>query len=132
MIMLHTTEDGRVPAFLRLPAAAITPKSGLLLKQEDGLLDVAAGDDEPEYICITEAEEAVAAGDEITVAKIYEEYTFETETPEEFDVDLGAKVQIAEDGLGITATEGGACEIVKYDDERVIFRIAAVDAVEEG
>ena len=132
MITIHTIDDGRTPGFVRLPAGAITPKSGMLLKQEEGLLTTATCTDEPGYICVTERETACEEGDEITVTRISPDMTLVTETPEEFTCVSGDKVSIADDGLGISGTLGGACEIVTTDEERTTFRIVPVKAEVSG
>lgn len=128
MITIHTTDDGRTPAFLRLPCGEITPKSGMLLKVVEGKLAVATADDEPTYISVTERETACADGEEITVTRVGYDMTLITETPENFLAVTGDKVQIGDDGVTITDQAGGPCEIVTTDDERTTFRIVPVEA----
>ena len=41
--MLHTTDDGHIPAWEYLPCSAITPKVGMALTQSSGKLAVATG-----------------------------------------------------------------------------------------
>ena len=128
MITIHTIDDGRTPGFVRLACGAITPKSGMLLKVTDGKLAVATGADEPAYISVTDRETACADGEEITVTRIGPDMTLVAETPEEFTGKTGDKVQIGDDGMTITGTAGGACEIVTTDEERTTFRLVPVKA----
>lgn len=114
--MIHSTDDGRTPATEYLPAGAITPRVGMALKQTGGLLVSAVGTDAPSYICLTERAAACAAGEEIPVARVSGDIIFETAFTADADaVQLGDKVTVSADGLGVTATTGGPAEVVYMD-----------------
>ena len=114
--MIHSTDDGRVPATEYLPAGAITPKAGMALNQADGLL-AAAGAGAPSYICMADRADACGAGEYIPVVRVSGDIIFETAfTADAGTVKLGDKVAISADGLGVTGvTEGGAAEVVYMD-----------------
>ena len=79
MFVIHTIDDDRIPGLEYLPAAAITPKIGVALKQSSGQLAVCSGTTKPDYICMTERAAAVAAGTLIPVIRVNEDTVFETE-----------------------------------------------------
>lgn len=114
--MIHSTDDGRVPAAEYLPAGAITPRAGMALKQTGGLLVSAVGADAPSYICLCERETACTAGEDIPVARVSGDIVFETAfSADASGVALGDKVTISADGLSVTATAGGPAEVVYID-----------------
>lgn len=115
--MIHSSDDGRVPATEYLPAGAITPKAGMALKQTGGLLVSAVGTDVPTYISMCERDEACAAGELIPVIRAGGDLIFETAFSAAADaVKLGDKVTISADGLDATATTtGGVAEVVYMD-----------------
>ena len=111
---IHTTDDGRVPGIEYLPCGAITPKIGMALKQTAGNLAIATAATAPTYISLCERETAVTAGDLIPVMRVQPDMIFETEwSADAAAVKLGDKVKLnASDGMGVTATTGGAAEVV--------------------
>lgn len=115
--MIHSTDDGRVPATEYLPAGAITPKAGLALTQTNGQLALAAGAVCPAYVSMCEREEACTAGEHIPVVRAGGDIIFETTfSAAASSVKLGDKVTISADGLGVTATTtGGVAEVVYMD-----------------
>ena len=60
--LIHSVDDGHVPAWEYLPCAAITPKVGMALALSAGLLTTASGTTAPRYICMAERDAACAAG----------------------------------------------------------------------
>lgn len=128
MFVLHTCGAGGTPALEYLPVSAIAPRIGLAMTMEEGLLAPASGANAPTYICMTERETACQAGELIPVVRVQHGIVFETT----FSVDaaavkLGDKLTIADDGMQVTATAGGAAEVVgvvgtaKGDAVRVRF-----------
>lgn len=115
--MIHSTDDGRVPAMEYLPAGAITPKAGMALKQTGGLLVSAVGTDAPGYISMCEREMPCTAGENIPVVRVSGDIIFETAfSADAGAVKLGDKVTVSADGLGVTATTaGGVAEVVYMD-----------------
>ena len=114
--MIHNYADGRVPANEYIAAGAFTPKVGMALVVENDVCTIATGADKPTHICMTERDEAVEAGTIIPAFRCVTEMVLETAAAAVFDgVNVGDKVQISADGLNVTATEGGAAEVVYID-----------------
>ena len=116
--LIHTTDDGRIPPFEYLPAAAITPKIGMALTQSDGNLAIATGTTKPSYICMTQRDAALTAGDIIPVIRVEPDIVFETEfSAAASSIKIGNKVTLhASDGMSVTATTtNGVAEIVYMD-----------------
>lgn len=122
-IMIFKTDDGRVPGTEYLPCGELVPKAGMAMKLSGGKLAVASGDDLPVYLCVTERETACEDGEVIGAVRIGEDIVFEAATPEGMSAKIGESVQLAADGLGLSATGGGAAEVVYTDDEVTRFRI---------
>ena len=113
MFALHTFGAVGTPALEYLPVSAIAPRIGLAMTMEDGLLTPVSGASAPTYICMTERETACDAGEKIPVVRVQHEIVFETTFSEDAEaVKLGDKLTIAEDGMQVTATTGGAAEVV--------------------
>ena len=115
MFLIHTTDDGRIPGFEYLPAAAITPKVGMALVANSGNLAVATGTTKPTYISMAERDGAVTAGDLIPVVRVQPDMIFEVPlSAAGTSLKSGQKVTIATDGLQVTATPtDGVAEIVE-------------------
>ena len=115
MYLIHTTDDGRIPGFEYLPAAAITPKVGMALVANSGNLAVATGTTKPTYISMAERDGAVTAGDLIPVVRVQPDMIFEVPlSAAGTSLKAGQKVTIATDGLQVTATTtDGVAEIVE-------------------
>lgn len=115
MFLIHTTDDGRIPGFEYLPAAAITPKVGMALVANSGNLAVATGTTKPTYISMAERDGAVTAGDLIPVVRVQPDMIFEVPlSAAGTSLKAGQKVTIATDGLQVTATTtDGVAEIVE-------------------
>lgn len=114
--MIHSTDDGRVPAVEYLPAGAVTPKAGLALTQTGGLLVSAVGTAAPGYISMCHRDQPCRAGELIPVIRAAGDVIFETSFSADADaVKLGDKVTISADGLSVTATTGGPAEVVYMD-----------------
>jgi hypothetical protein len=115
MFLIHTTDDGRIPGFEYLPAAAITPKVGMALVANSGNLAVATGTTQPTYISMADRDSAVATGDLIPVVRVQPDMIFEVPlSAAGTSLKVGQKVTIATDGLQVTATTtDGVAEIVE-------------------
>lgn len=118
MFLPHKNAAGNVHPWEYLPSAAITPKAGMAMVQSGGNLVAAKGTDRPTYICMTERDAAVTAGEIIPVIRVDEDTVYETTNSAAFtSVKLGDKVKLhASDGLQVTATAGGPAEVVWFDD----------------
>lgn len=116
MFLIHAVEGGHIPAFEYLPAGAITPKVGMAMVQSGGVLAMASGDAAPAYISMLESAQALEEGELMPVIRVTPEIVFETEASVSIaSVKLGDKLTIATDGMRVTATPGGAAEVVAVD-----------------
>jgi hypothetical protein len=117
MFLIHTVDDGRVPALEYRPAASLTPRVGLALRWNDGKLAVNTGANKPVYICMTERSEAVDAGTMLPVIRVAPDIVFESQfIGSSAGVVPGNKLTIASDGLRVTATTAnGVAEVVSLD-----------------
>lgn len=117
MFIPYKTDDGRVPAWEYLPASAITPKVGLALVLTSGQLAKASGTTKPTYICMTEKDAAVTAGEIIPVVRVNADMILETTfSAAATSVVPGAKVTVATDGMQVTGTTtDGIAEVVELD-----------------
>lgn len=110
--LLHSIDDGHVPAWEYLPAGAITPKVGMALTQTSGNLAIATAGTAPTYISMVEKTAACTAGDVIPVIRVSKDMIFETTfSAAATSLNVGDKVTLhASNGLQITAskTENGA------------------------
>lgn len=105
-------DDGRVPPHEYLPAGAITPKWGMTLVMEGGKLVLANGTDVPEYLCMCEYTAAVPDGTAIPVTRVDEDIIYIAPlSAAGTALEVGDSVTISTDGLGVTATTGGAFKI---------------------
>ena len=130
--MLHTTDDGHIPAWEYLPCGAITPKVGMALTQTSGKLAIATGSTAPTYISMTESAAALAAGTLIPVIRVNGNMVFKTTASAALTgVNIGEKVTLhASSGLQVTATTtGGIAELVGMagtaSGSEVLVRFAA-------
>ena len=117
MFLIHSTDDGHLPPIETLAAGAITPKVGLALTQNNGLLLIAGGAVRPSYICMTQKSSAVTSGTRIPVMRITPDIVFETVfSASNSAIKPGDKVTIASDGLRVTATTAsGVAEVISKD-----------------
>ncbi|MBD5169330.1 MAG: hypothetical protein HDT20_04305 [Oscillibacter sp.] len=118
MFLPNKNAAGNAIPWEYLPAGAITPKVGMALVQTGGNLAIAKGTDKPTYISMVEKDAAVEAGTIIPVIRVDADTIYETTNSAAFaSVKLGDKVTLhASDGLQVTATTGGAAEVVGFDD----------------
>lgn len=94
-----------VKPWLKLPCGAITPKLGMAMYLNNGVLTIATGTTKPEYICMEQHETAVAANTPVSVLPVSPEIIFETQASAAMtSIKPGSKVTIATDGLRVTAT----------------------------
>lgn len=121
---IYSTDDGRTPGLEYLPCGAITPKTGMLLKTEGGMLAPAGGTDRPLYFSMAEREAACEPGELIPVFRVSEDMILETELPQGFTGKLGDQAQLTADGTGIAAGAGGWAQVVTAGEGRVRVRIA--------
>lgn len=116
MFLPHKTAVGNVRPWEMLPADAITPKAGMALIQTGGNLAVASGTGAPTYISMCDRDSACTVGDRIPVIRVDHETIYETTNSAAFScVKRGDKVTLESDGLQVTATSGGAAEVVDFD-----------------
>jgi len=115
--LVHSTDDGRVPAWEYLPAGAITPKVGTALYLSSGNLAVATGTTKPTYISMIDCAAALTAGDIIPVIRVEPDIIFETKSSASFtERKIGDKVTLGSNGDAVTATTtNGVAEIVYID-----------------
>lgn len=110
--LLHSIDDGHVPAWEYLPVSAITPKVGMALTQTSGNLAIATAGTAPTYISMVEKDAACTAGDVIPVIRVSKDMIFETTfSAAATSLNVGDKVTLhASNGMQITAskTENGA------------------------
>jgi hypothetical protein len=117
MAFLPHTIDGssRAQQTEYLPASNITPKKGLLLRFNAGLLVLCSGTNKPEYICLKEGPQ-LSSGDVIPVQRILPDTIYETTLYNDGDSSgpkLGTKQTIHTDGLQVTkTTTSGVAEVV--------------------
>lgn len=124
--LIHSTDDGRVPAFEYLPAEGLVPKIGMALCMADGTLSMAGATVAPQYISMCEKESACGEGEEIPVVRVGTDIIFGTESEEDMAaVNVGDKVTLSADAMGVTATTAsGVAEVVGKDEEGVRVRFA--------
>lgn len=117
MFKIYSIDDGRNAPVEYLPVSAMTPKAGMAMVQEGGLLVPATGTEKPTYICMREDAAAVEAGKQIPVCRVQGDMVFETVAAADMSaVKQGDKVTISTDGMGVTATTAsGVAEIVAMD-----------------
>lgn len=128
--LLHSIDDGHVPAWEYLPVAGIKPKVGMALIQSSGNLAIATGGNAPTYISMVEKNITCAPGDIIPVIRVTKDMIFETTfSATATSLKRGDKVTLhASSGLQITAnktettgsgdnavTTNGVAEIVSMD-----------------
>ena len=124
--LLHSIDDGHVPAWEYLPVAAIKPKMGMALTQSSGNLAIATGVTAPTYISMVEKSTTCSAGDIIPVIRVTKDMIFETTfSATATSIQRGDKVSLhASSGLQITANKTetidskpvpGVAEIVSMD-----------------
>lgn len=128
-IMIHQTDDGRVPGMEYLPCSAMAPKVGMALKLEGGQLVAAGGTDAPVYLSVTERKTACEAGELIPVIRILPDIVFEAPSPAGLTAKPGDKLQLASNGMGLSTGAGGGAEIVYTDAETTRFRFGTVAAM---
>lgn len=117
MFTVYSTDDGRNLPVEYLPAGAITPKVGMALVMNGGQLAVCTGATAPTYMAMIEKEAALTAGDIIPVVRVTPGVIWKTMSSAAMTgVSLGEKVNIDSTGLLVTATEGGAAEVVYIED----------------
>lgn len=113
----HSVDGGRVPGWEYHPcSSAVTPKIGLAMVQNGGVLTVATGSAVPSYICMCEKEEACKEGDIIPCIRVHHDIIFETTITAAPVCPVGSKVTLSDDGLEVTAEQdGGVAELVYID-----------------
>jgi len=121
---IHTTDDGRVPAFEYMAAEGLVPKIGMALVMAEGKLSMAGATVMPQYISMCEKEGACGEGDVIPVIRVGADIIFGAESEEDMAaVDIGDKVTLSADAMGVTATTAsGVAEIVSKTEDEVRVR----------
>ena len=115
--IIHSVDNGHVPTLEYLPCDAITPKIGLAMTLNGGKLVIAGGTTKPTYICVTERDAAITAGDMVPCFRILPEMVFETTfSAAATSIKIGNKVTVASTGEQVTATTtDGVAEVVEMD-----------------
>ena len=122
MFLNIKTDDGHVAPFEKLPCSAITPKRGMAMVLSAGKLAIATGTAKPEFICVEAHENAVAAGELVTVVRVDHDTLYATElSASGAALNIGDKVTLhASNGLQVTATTAsGVAEIMAMDGTAV-------------
>lgn len=111
----HSRDGGNLP-FVYIPAAAITPETGLALVMSDGYATIAAGAVLPQYICVQHEDEAVEEGTIIAAVRVLPDTVYEVPSSVSYaSVNVGDRVTIGSGGLTVTATTGGYFEVTYID-----------------
>lgn len=114
---MHSVDSGHAPAFHYLPAEGLTPKAGMALVLTAGKLEAATGTALPQYISMAERETACDVGETIPVVHAAGSMVFETTSTTSFSaIKLGDAVTVSSDGMQVTATKGGAAQVVEIGD----------------
>lgn len=112
----YTYGPGNTTPFEYLAAGALGEvEPGLALKVDAGKLTKVGASDKPVYIGMFRG--TVADGDVIPVIRVFEETVFKTaNSVENASAKVGAKYTVDNTGTMITATTGGAAELVRIGD----------------
>lgn len=112
----HTYKDGQPTPWEYLTApAGMVLEIGTALVAEEGELSLATGTVTPQYISMYQG--TAKDGDLIPVIRALEETVFETTfSVAAEDVEIGMKLTISADGTQVTATTGGAAEVVSIPE----------------
>lgn len=113
----HFTDDGRIPSHEYLPCSALTPKVGMALVLDGGVLVAASGTVKPTFICQTERDAAIEAGELIPVNRVLPDMAYETTfSAAAASVKIGDKLTIAAGGEQVTATTtDGVAEVISME-----------------
>lgn len=123
MLKLFSTDDDRQQPWEYLPAGAITPKYGMALRINAGVLALASGIQAPEYVSMRQEEASVSAGDIIPVIKVHPDQIWETEAPSA-SLTVGVKYTLAADGMSITSTStSGVATVIAQDPSDYTVRV---------
>lgn len=114
--LIHSVDDGHIPAIEYLPCGAITPVAGMALVQSSGNLAVATGANRPAYISMCQRETPCTAGEIIPVIRVSPDIVFQTTfSAAASSIKPGSKVTL-KDGLQVTATTtDGVAEVISMD-----------------
>lgn len=112
----HTYKDGQPTPWEYLAAApGLVLEIGTALVAEEGELQLATGTVTPQYISMYQG--TAKEGDLIPVIRALEETVFETTFSVAADaVEVGQKLTISAEGTQVTATTGGAAEVVSIPE----------------
>ena len=123
--LIHSVDDGRVPAFEHLPASAIKPEIGMALVMAGGVLVQAVGTAVPAYISMCQKETACEEGDSIPVIRVQPDIIFSTEHYSDVsDINIGDKIGITNDGMQTITDEGNAEVVGIGEGNTVLVRFA--------
>lgn len=94
---LYSTDDGHIPAWEYHAVANMKPQVGKgLAFDESGQLDASQT---PDYICMREEGDSVAAGTIVPVVKITPDQIWETTLDGATSVEVGGKLDVASGGM---------------------------------
>lgn len=107
----YMLNEGGHPPFEYIPASAMEVKLGMALIVEGGKLTAVSGGELPQYFCLTN--KVCEDGEIIPVQKLEDGVDYETTaTVALSEADVGKKLTIAADSLGVTATDGGHAQLI--------------------
>jgi hypothetical protein len=112
----HTHDNGEPKPFeWKAAGAGLALVCGTALTMTDGVLALATGAALPTYIAETDIE-ATTAGQAVPVTRVADDVIYETQlSVDSASIAEGAAYTIDATGNKITATTGGACEVVAFD-----------------
>ena len=115
MFIPHIWNKGAEPWEGKPAAAGMTLKVGTALTMDGGVLAKATGETKPEFICMQDVAKTTS-GQMIHVERVREETVYETElSVASAAIAVGESYTIDANGEMITATTGGAAEVVSFD-----------------
>lgn len=113
MFIPYSYDGGVSDSWEYLPISDMLVKVGAAMVMSGGVLETAIGEEMPTYICMTNKENAVE-GDIVAVIRVNERTRFATTLSVDGSaINVGDKLQIAADGLEVTATTGGCFEVTE-------------------
>lgn len=116
MFLPYSFDDSHNDAFeYHVADAEMELHVGMALRFDGGVLVPATGATTPEFISMT-GNKITAAGEKIAVMRVAKDVVYETELATANEtIACGEKYTIDGDGCKITATTGGAAQVVNFD-----------------
>ena len=115
MFYPYSYDDSHPDAFEYLPAAGgLALQVGTALHLDGGKLVIASGNTAPEYISMN-TKTTQTDGETVAVMRVAKDVTYETELAAEAALTIGEKYAIDAGGEKLTATTGGAAQVISFD-----------------